>query len=114
MTRRLLFTTMFLILALLCLLLVGMSSAMRADGTADVRASVTPAGATLPHPSPVPAPPVAAGAMSGEFADTHLACLGIGRAPSIYVPSERWFRGHHPEWRHIRRAAHVVAPADWC
>ena len=37
--------------------------------------------------------------MSGDFADRQLACLSSGRAPSIYVPSERWFRGHHWPWR---------------
>jgi len=75
MTRRLTIATMFLVLVLLCLLLVGMTGAMRASGA----------------PGP---------AMSGDFADTHLACLGGGRAPSIYVPSERWFRGHPAGGRH--------------
>jgi hypothetical protein len=111
MTRRLMIATMFLVLALSCLLLVGMSSAMRADGTPASRASVT----ALPQPSPVPAPApqVAAGMMSGEFADTHLACLNGGRAPSIYVPSERWFHGH-PGWRHAGGRPRTSAPATWC
>jgi Na+-transporting methylmalonyl-CoA/oxaloacetate decarboxylase gamma subunit len=117
MNRRLAIATMFLVLALLCLLLVGMSSAMRADGTT--------AAATLPQPSPVSAPQSAgaaqvvtpqvagAGTMSGEFADRRLASLGLGRAPWIYVPSERWFRGH-PGWRHAGTRPRTGTPASWC
>jgi hypothetical protein len=73
MNRRLLIATMFLVLALLCLVLVGMSSA----------GPVQLAGA-LPQPSPAAAPlaagadqaaasVVAVGLMSGEFAGRHLA-----------------------------------------
>jgi hypothetical protein len=113
MNRRLAIATMFLVLALLCLLLVGMSSATRASGTPGPAVTGAPAGAALPHPSPVPAPQVAFGTMSGEFADTHLACLGGGRAPSIYVPSDRWFRGH-PGWRHTAAPAHARGAARWC
>jgi hypothetical protein len=99
MARHLTITTLLLVLALLCLLLVGMSSAMRADGSAAAGVSGAVAGAALPHPAPVAAPQVAGtGTMSGNFADTHFACLGGERAPSIYVPSERWFRGHPAGW----------------
>jgi hypothetical protein len=82
MDRRLVIATIFLALALLCLVPIGLSSATSAAGAAAVPSapstatsgSGAPAGVSLPQPSPVGAPQVAgAGSMSGEFADTHLA-----------------------------------------
>lgn len=82
MNRRMIIATMFVVLALFCLLPVEMSSAMQAEGAQTLSALNAPgavvsdatSGAALPLPSPAPAPQVAGlGAMSGEFADMHLA-----------------------------------------
>jgi hypothetical protein len=114
MNRRLAISTMLLVLALLCLLLAGMSSASRASGTSEPAVAGAPTGAALPRPSPVPAPRVAFGTMSGEFADTHLASLDHGRAPSIYCPSERWLHRHPAGWRRAGAASHNRGTACWC
>ena len=76
---------------------------MRANGTIALRASVT----ALPHPSPAPAPQVAAGSMSGEFADRRLASIDGGCAPSIYMPSDRWFHGHPVRGRTLGGRLHA-------
>jgi hypothetical protein len=81
MNRRFMLTTSLLVLALLVIMTVEMGSAMFADGATVVRPTAVTglarlsqaAKVALPQPSPLSHPVVAAGSMSGDFADDHLA-----------------------------------------
>jgi hypothetical protein len=66
--RRLMIAASILVLALMTLALIAMETPLRADG------------ATVDRP-------VLQNAMSGDFAQRTLACAGVRRAPSIFVPS---------------------------
>jgi len=81
MDRRLVIALTILVMAVLALLLVQMSSAMTADGTTQARPAEMPgavalggaAAVDLRRPSPMSAPEVATGLMSGDYTVRHLA-----------------------------------------
>jgi hypothetical protein len=98
MDRKLVITTMFLVVALTALTAGGLFDA--AGGPAPVEAGMLPqpasrsvAEAQAPSASghePMAAHALAPAGMSGDFAKRSLADAGSVRAPSICVPANRW------------------------
>ena len=116
MDRRLLITVSFLVLALAALAAAGLFNPAGAPADAGVAGLPQPAPcamaerpqalSALPADGAVAVGPLAPAGMSGEFAHRMFADAGAVRAPSIFIPSDRW-RAESPG---THRAHHGVHP----
>ena len=119
MDRKLMITLSYLVLTLAALTAAGLLSPIWAPAAIVAR---------LPQPAPMaPAErpqalsalavdgavalgPLAPGGMSGEFKDRLVADAGALRAPSVFVPSDRWWPGS-PRM-HGARSGHQLLPVQ--